>query len=285
MYQLGGLAGTNDMANKIALLLLGGIVVTATSAGAAIGVYLGDGGPLLESGGDGEEGSAAPTSTLTATATATMTTDSGGGDGDGGGGGTATEVPGSAGTTPPPTSTGTPPPTATSEPDATATPGPIRPDSFNETKIQLLVVEEINDRRVERGLEKLRSDEVLTRMAGNHSRRMSEQGYVSHAAGGYTTAERYRRNGLNQRCGILDSERNAVRENREIETLDKVSAGGEFDNRTNRNEREIAVDAVENWFGTDSERRKLTYKNAEQLGVGVHVSGSNRAYLTVDLCS
>jgi uncharacterized protein YkwD len=276
------------MANKIALLLLGGIVVTATSAGAAIGVYLGDGGPLLEGGGEGDGGSAAPTATLTATATAA--TDAGGGDGGSGGssddgGGTATEEPGSAGTTPPPTSTVTPPPTATPEPDTTATPGPVRPDSFNETKIRLLVVEEINDRRVERGLEKLRSDEVLTRMAGNHSRRMSEQGYVSHAAGGYTTAERYRRNGLDQRCGILDSERNTVRENREIETLDKVSAGGEFDNRTNRNEREIAVDAVESWFATDSERRKLTYENAEKLGVGAHVSGSNRAYLTVDLCS
>ncbi|WP_254821336.1 CAP domain-containing protein [Haloglomus halophilum] len=278
------------MANKIALLLLGGIVVTATSAGAAIGVYLGDGGPLLGGNNDGGDGSAAPTATLTATATATTApatdADAGGGNGDsdGGGGGTATEEPGSAGTTPPPTSTATPP-TATPEPDATATPGPVRPDSFNETKVRLLVVEEINDRRVERGLERLRSDEVLTRMAGNHSRRMSGQGYVSHAAGGYTTAERYRRNGLDQRCGILDSERNTVREDREIEALDKVSAGGEFDNRTNRNEREIAVDAVENWFATDSERRKLTYENAGQLGVGVHVSGSNRAYLTVDLCS
>jgi len=273
------------MANKIALLLLGGIVVTATSAGAAIGVYLGDGGPLLESGGDGEGGSAAPTSTLTATAT--VATDAGGGDGGGSsddGGGTATEGPGSTDTTPPPTSTGTPPPTATPEPDATATPGPVRPDSFNETKVRLLVVDEINDRRVERGLEKLRSDEVLTRMAGNHSRRMSEQGYVSHAAGGYTTEERYRRNDMYDACKIADDTNTGIRTGDAIETLDKVSAGGEFDNRTNRNEREIAVDGVENWFGTDSERRKLTYENAERIGVGVHVSGSNRAYLTVDLC-
>jgi hypothetical protein len=271
------------MANKIALLLLGGIVVTATSAGAAIGVYLDGGGPLLESGGDGGDGSAAPTPTLTATATAATDTGDGGGNSDDGGG-TATEKPGSAGTTPPPTSTGTPPPTATSEPDATATPGPIRPDSFNETKIQLLVVEEINDRRVERGLEKLRSDEVLTRMAGNHSRRMSEQGYVSHAAGGYTTADRYRRNGMYDRCKVFNDDETRIREGKQLETLEKVSAGGEYGGQVNRNDRDVAVDAVEKWFTENSDRRKLTFENAELLGVGVHVSGSNRAYLTADLC-
>lgn len=274
------------MANKFALLLLAGIVVTATSAGAAIGVYLGDGGPLLGGGGgdggDGGGGSAVPTTTAT---TPTTTAARGDGDDREGGSGTATDRPGSADSTPPPTATATPSATATPVPESSPTPGPIRPDSFNETKIRLLVVEEINDRRVDRGLEKLRSDEVLTRMAENHSSRMSEQGYLSHAAGDYSTEERYRRNGMYDACKVADDTNTGIRTGEALETLDKVSAGGEFDNRTNRKEREIAVDAVENWFAQDSERRKLTYENAHRLGVGVHVSGSNRAYLTVDLCS
>lgn len=277
------------MANKIALLLLGGIVVSAAAAGAAIGMYVGDGGPLLGGGAGDGGGSAGPTPTVTPAGTASPTT-TGGTDGGGSGGGdgssgTATDEPGSANTTPPPTSTATPPATATRTPDATPTPGPVRPDSLNETKIQLRIVKEINDRRVERGLEKLRVDDVLTRMAVNHSERMSEQGYVSHAAGGFTTEERYRRNDMYDVCTVPDDTNTGLRDGEALETLDKVSAGGEFDNRTNRNEREIAQDAVENWFAHEESRRKLTYENAERLGVGVHVSGSNRAYVTVDLCS
>ncbi|WP_276260467.1 CAP domain-containing protein [Haloglomus litoreum] len=274
------------MANKIALLLLGGIVVTAATAGAAIGVYVGDGGQLLGDGTGG--GSAAPTPTVTPATTATPTATSGGNDGGGDGDGageTGTEEPGSANTTPPPTSTATPAATATRTPEGTPTPGPVRPDSLNETKIQLRVIDEINDRRVDRGLQKLRPHEVLTRMAVNHSQRMSEQGYVSHSAGGFTTEERYRRNDMYDVCTVQDDTNTGLRDGEALETLDKVSAGGTFDNRTNRNEREIAQDAVENWFAHEESRRKLTYENARQLGAGVHVSGSNRAYVTVDLCS
>jgi uncharacterized protein YkwD len=256
------------MANKIALLLLGGIVVAAATAGAAIGMYVGDGGPLLGSGDGG--GAADPTPTAAGAAESTP------GDGDG----RSTATPGSAGT-PSPTAS----PTATGISTRTAAPTPVPPSSFNETEIGLLVVDAINDRRVERGLWKLRPDEVLTRMAANHSRRMGEQRYVSHAAGGFTTEERYRRNGMYDACRIADDTNTGLRTGDAIETLAKVSAGERFANRTNTDEREVALDAVEGWFAEDTPRRKLTYENAGQLGVGVHVTGNNRAYLTVDLCS
>lgn len=267
------------MADKLALLLLGGILVTATGAGAAIGIYIGGDGPLLDSVG----GVGAADATATASAA-----DASGGPGEGGtdGGGTERQS-----ATPAPTATpngatddGPPPSTATPTETRTPTPGPLGPDSLNETRIELLVVAEINDRRVERGLQKLRRDEVLFRMAGNHSRRMSRQGYVSHAAGGYSTEERYRRNDRYDACKIPDDSDTSIRTGEAIETVDKVSAGWEFDNRTNRNESQVARDAVGNWFAQDSEREKLTYEAAEYLGVGVHVSGSNRAYVTVDLC-
>jgi uncharacterized protein YkwD len=292
------------MANKIALLLLAGIVLTAVGAGAAIGLYLtggGDGGtasPTPASGG----GAATPTATAgnatgggaNATANGTTATPTGTG---------TTATPSAAPTatpttaptptatatpdlplTPTPPPTDSPTPTATGTPTATPTPQPVSPAGFNETRVEVLVREEINDRRAERGLDRLFVRDGMPEMAKNHSRRMADQGYPSHAAGGFSTRQRYERNGFGF-CGIPDDTNTDSREGDAIETIDKVSAGQQFDGRYNRNEREIARDAVENWFADGEERTKLTYENAGSLGVGVVVSGSGHAYLTVDLCN
>ncbi|PSP98449.1 hypothetical protein BRC89_07835 [Halobacteriales archaeon QS_4_70_19] len=252
------------MANRLALLLLGGVLVTATVAGAAIGVYVGGDGPLLSSfGSDGGE-----TGTPTVAATPTPT------DGtDGSGGSTATATP-----------TDNDPVITPTTPAATSELRTVPASEFNESRIAELVGEEINDRRRARGQRILLVDDVLARMATNHSRRMSQQGYVSHAAGGYTTEERYRRNDRYEECQLPNDDNTATQAGHELETLRKVSAGAPFDGQTNRDEREVAQDAVGDWFAKDAARKKLTYEAAGDLGVGVEVTANNRAYITVDVC-
>lgn len=252
------------MANRLALLLLGGVLVTATAAGAAIGVYVGGDGPVLDSIGSDAGGT--PTPAVAATPT------SAGGTG-GSGGSTATG-----------TATDSGPGTGSTTPTATTERGTVAPAEFNETRIAELVAEEINDRRRARDQRTLLADDVLARMATNHSRRMSQQGYVSHAAGGYTTEDRYRRNGRYEECRIPNNNYTYMQEGQDLETLRKVSAGAPFEGRTNRDEREVAQDAVEDWFSRASEREKLTYDAASYLGVGVEVTADNRAYVTVDVC-
>lgn len=259
------------MANKIALLLLAAIVVTATGTGAALGLYISGSGPFADSDAGGDAGP---------TPTPTVTPASGGEDT--GGRGTAD---GDRTADPTPTDTAGPMWTATATPTVSPTPATVPPDEFNETRIASLVVAEINERRAERGTDGLRTLPEVARMATNHSRRMSDQGYVSHAAGGFTTEERYRRNDLHDRCRMPDDTNTGIREGSDIETVDKVSAGGEFDGRLNRDERAVAADAVRNWFAQSTEREKLLNRNAGSLGVGVVVTADNHAYITVDLCT
>jgi uncharacterized protein YkwD len=249
------------MAKKVALFLLAGVVVSAMGVGAAIGVHLGGGSLLGVGGGDG---GAAATPTPSASPT----------DGP---------------VDPSPTPAVTATPVATSTSAATVTPSPspesMSPDEFDEGRIEQLVRAAVNDRRRARGLEPLRMDGRLREMAGNHSRRLDAQGYLSHAAGGDTTEERYRRNGLHDDCGVADDNETSIRTGDALETLAKVSAGSEFGGSYNRDERAVAVDAVSGWFDEADARRKLTYENAGRLGVGVHVGAGGRAYVTVDLCT
>lgn len=260
------------MANKIALLLLAGIVISATGAGAALGLYVSGSGPFADAGGD-ETGDAA-TPTVTAAGGESSSDEEGTGNSEG----TAT---------PTVTPTGAEGPiwTETGTPTVTPTPETIPADSFNETRIASFVVAEIDERRAEQGRNGLRSLPELGRMATNHSRRMSEQGYVSHDAGGYTTEERYRRNDLHSRCQMPDDTNTGIREGSKIETVAKVSAGSELGGRLNRDDREVAVDAVGTWFNRSAEREKLINRNADTVGVGVVVTADNRAYITVDLCT
>lgn len=256
------------MANKIALLLLAAIVVTATGAGAALGLYVSGSGSLADLGG-GDDGGG--------DATPTPATDGG----DAGSGGDRTPTP----TTTTPTESATDESVSwTDTPASTATPETVPPESFNESNIEALVVEAINERRAELGKDSLRALPEIDRMAGNHSRRMAAQRYASHAAGGYTAEGRYRRNDLHDRCRMADDTNTGIQDGSAIETVTKVSAGSELNGRNNRDDRAVAVDAVENWFDEAAEREKLVNRNAGTLGVAVVVTERNRAYVTVDLC-
>lgn len=195
--------------------------------------------------------------------------------------GTATDTATDGGTTGTATATSTVSDTATSTvtdtqtPTSTPTPAP----EIDATTLEAAVLEEVNDRRAERGIDRLSTLDTLTEMARFHSDNMAAQGYPSHVAAGYTAAERYEEYELADRCRIADDSNTGVREDEELEVIGRVAVG---ENGTT--EAELADAAVTTWFAEDEPRERLTYQNAERVGIGVNVTDDGRAYLTVNLC-
>lgn len=230
------------MVNKVVLVFVAVIALTAMAVGAFVGMELGGAGPVTDTPTPAG-GTATPTATPaggTATATA------------GGGGGGAT-------------------PTRT----ATATPAP----DIDREELRSAVVAEVNERRSGRSLQRLSTDSTLAEMAQFHSDNMAAQGYLSNTADGYTTAERYEEFDLANRCRIADDSNTGTREDEELEVLGRVTVGEDGSTVD-----ELATAAVDAWFNATEPRRRLTYQNADQIGVGANVTDAGRAYLTVDLC-
>jgi uncharacterized protein YkwD len=116
-------------------------------------------------------------------------------------------------------------------------------------------------------------------MARFHSDNMATQGYLSHAAAGYTAAERYEEYGLAGRCRLTDNNSTSIREDRELEVLGVVRVGP-----NGTNETQLATSVVETWFNESEPRQRLTYRDADQVGIGVTVTDAGRVFTTVNLC-
>lgn len=255
------------MVNKVALGILAVIVLTAMTVGGLVGLQLG-GGSL----GDGP-GAGTPTPTP---GTATP------------GGGT-TPTPTTAPTaTATPTRTATPTATPTAEPTPTSVPT-VAASEFNETRVELFVRAILNNEREERDRGTLASHDPLDEMAEFHSDNMAQQGFRSHVAAGFTTAERYDRFELEDRCKVTDDTNTGIRQDQELETVAKTVAGqvytdDEGNRRINRDEQDVAVTVLREWFEEDESRRKLLLRNADEIGVGVVVEEDGDTWVTVDLC-
>jgi uncharacterized protein YkwD len=245
------------MVNKVALGILAVIILTAMTVGGLVGLQLSDDGA--------GEGTATPVPTTTATPTPATPDADGTGDG----------------------SAGTPTPTAT--PTPTPTPA-VSAGDYNRTLIEEEVRAAINAEREERDMRPLGTETVLREMARNHSRAMAGQGYVTHDAAGFTTADRYEAFGLADRCRIPDNSNSGIREGQALETVDKRTLGANYTFRadgptvTLRNETVTARAAVDSWFRTEDARQKLLLREAGAAGVGVVLTERGGVYVTVDLC-
>jgi uncharacterized protein YkwD len=246
------------MVNKVALGILAVIILTAMTVGGLVGLQLSD---------DGSPGEATPAPTPTPAPDSTPGTPGANATANG-------AADGGAGT---PTPTPTPTPTAS-------------PPEYDETLIEQEVRAAINVRRDDRGMGRLAADELIDRMALNHSRAMARQGYVTHDADGFTTADRYEAFGLADRCRIPDNSDRGVRSGQELETVDKKAFGRNYtfatDDRTIvvENETQVARATVDTWFASDDQRGKLLLEDASVAGVGVVVTPEGDVYVTVDLC-
>lgn len=249
------------MANKVALLILGVIVLTSMGVGALVGLQFGPVGP---SGAD-DPGSATPTTdggTNTATATAG-----------------ASETPTQATDTATRTATVTP----------TPTPRPtVAPSEFDRAEIEAAVLAQVNAYRQDQNLDSLSGRSRIVEMARFHSENMAGQGYVSHVADGFDTQDRYERFDLSDRCRVSNNQNAGILQGSELETLKKTVAGRQYEEdgetRFNGNESAVAAAVVQSWIDNDRARSKLNLENANEAGVGVVVTENGRVYVTMDLC-
>ena len=260
--------------NKVALGILAVIILTAMTVGGLVGLQLGGGSLGGDSSGEGAatpETTPAPAATPTATPTPTPTT-------------SLTPTP-----TPRPTTSPTLTVTPTARPAATRTSVPtIAASQFEEAELECAVRNILNDVRGGQDVTVLRSYDPLDEMAAFHSGDMADQGFVSHAAAGFSTAERYSRYDLDSRC-LVPREGGGVRDDQALEVIGKTVAGqvytdDEGDRRINRDDRDIAERLLMDWFDDDVSTEKLLTPNAEEIGVGVIVQSDGDVYATVDLC-
>lgn len=268
------------MVNKSVVGILVGIVFAALLVGVLIGTMIGG-------GGGGGDGAAATDGTPTAVeATPLPETDSP----------TPTATPGTATA---PTATATPDGTAvaTATPD-TPTPTQVRttilPRRFDETRIENLVEQRINERRAADELDELeRRGQTVNRvktMARNHSVSMANAGSTVHTIGGQSSADRYERYDLYATCQwdaaggdyIVTADDNA------LEAIGQTYAGQEYtqggETRFNANETMVADAIVDRWWNQTLYHDRLTLPNANRIAVGVEITQSGEVYATANLC-
>ncbi|PSQ24208.1 hypothetical protein BRD04_01745 [Halobacteriales archaeon QS_9_67_17] len=177
------------------------------------------------------------------------------------------------------TTTATPTATPTPAPTPTPTATPMSSQSIDRAAVETAVADRINAERRSRGQSELYRLDALREMARFHSENMATQGYPSHAAEGYNTAERYERFDLADRCRFPDDTGTGTREDDAIEVYERVTAGPDGTTAD-----ELAATIVSEWFDDSESETILTYENANQLGVGAAVTDEGRVYVTVDLC-
>lgn len=262
--------------NRAAVYLLGAIVL--------LGVAVVGGGVYFLFGAGGDAGTGTPTAVdatpldLTPTSTA--------------------QAPTSTPTAQAPTPTATP--TAVGSPTPTEVVRTnILPRRFDRRRIEVLVVEEINERRRAEGLEPLTGNGTVAKrirtMARNHSVNMADRGAVRHTINGTTSAARYERNDLDRLCRweatngeyIISPERNGYEANKSaLEAVGRTYAGREYGNgQFNEDERAVAGAVVEQFFSDYRFERRLLLAGATHAGVGAEITQSGEVYVTVDLCN
>jgi len=258
------------MVNKAAVYLIGGIVLVGVLVVGGAGYFLFAGLGNADTGGTPTPVDATPLD-LSPTPTAAPTVTA-----------TATAAP-----------TATPAPTATT-PQQTV----VLPNEFDERRVEVLIVEEINERRTAEGLDPLLGNgtvpERLREMVREHSVAMADTGRVNHVIDGNASVDRYEDNDLYRLCrwkadgreAIIAADNNGYAANESaLEAVGHTYAGREYDGgQFNGDEQAVAAAIVEDWYRDYRFVRRLMLPNATMVGVGVTITQSGEVYATADLC-
>ncbi|WP_336359258.1 CAP domain-containing protein [Haladaptatus sp. ZSTT2] len=161
------------------------------------------------------------------------------------------------------------------------------PDSFNETKVAVLVYEEINAARADQEISELRFKDELTEMALYHSTDMADGEYYAHESpNGETVEDRYRKYELYEQCKILDDSKGYY--HRGAESIGKTTAGSYYtvngEQRINADEQAVAATLVNQWLNTTTDAEYIGLDNARSLGVGVRITADGTVYATATYC-
>lgn len=143
-------------------------------------------------------------------------------------------------------------------------PGAAAGDGLNETRVERLVAEGINDRRAERGLDRLASDESLAAVAEYHSQDMHDRDYFAHEGpDGETVGDRYARFGIDCNGG---------------ENIYVTRAGG-----LAATEQTLADHVVREWMNSEGHRENLLKERYTDQGIGI-VIVDGTVYATQNFC-
>jgi uncharacterized protein YkwD len=258
--------------NRAAVILLGGIVLVGV-------LVIGGGAALVLGGGDAGTGgtpTAVDSTPLPVTPTPTVA---------------PTVSPTSAPTQSRTLTATVAAPTTTPE---TATPQ----RTFSERRIEVLVVEALNEWRASEGFEPLEGNgttaERLREMAREHSVAMADEGEVTHVIDGTASADRYRRHNLDRLCSWKAAGRNATidpsnngyqKTDNAFEAIGRTYAGREYgDGQFNGDEQAVADAIVEQWQSDLYFPRRMLLPNATHVGVGAEITQSAEVYVTADVC-
>lgn len=150
---------------------------------------------------------------------------------------------------------------------ALAAPGPgaaAGGDGLDETRVERLVAQEVNDRRAANGLDPLAYDADLAGVAAAHSRDMHRRGYFAHEGpDGETLADRYARAGIDCDGG---------------ENIYLTRGGG-----LAATERALADHVVREWMNSPGHRAALLKERFTRQGIGVVVVDGS-VYVTQNFC-
>jgi hypothetical protein len=168
---------------------------------------------------------------------------------------------------------------------------------FDEGEIRSEVVRLVNSRRQADGLSRLVSEGQtagrIVEMANGHSQTMARERLVRHEIDGESSTDRYRNANLYDTCQFESAAgsyiiRADTSSNSALEVLSRTVAGRpyEVDGVTEFNEEEtdIARDIVDKWYDNSAYRERLSYENAEYLGVGLDITDGGQVYATGNLC-
>ena len=245
------------MANNKALGVLGVIVLVAMGVGILVGMQLGGPAGPDPVATDADEG--------TSTSVPTTVPE------QGGGGGTPT-LPSSGRTT-------------------------VPASEFDEGEVQSEVRRLVSIRRRASGLQGFPGGSAtvndIDSMANIHSQRMAREGIVSHEFNAMSSASRYRNQSLYDTCQFKSAAdtyviRADTISGNTLEVLAKSTAGRPYEvngtTEINTNETEVARDIVGKWYNNSAYRERLSYVNAEYLGVGLEITEDGQVYATGNLC-
>jgi uncharacterized protein YkwD len=149
-------------------------------------------------------------------------------------------------------------------------------------KLEKMILRSVNRERVMRGLEKVEISEGLSEIARNHSRNMSESGYVAHIDPSGENVTRYRETCKEiSRFGNLSYSENIARS----WFGEKVVSPGGGEPSLVDSEKDVVENVVGGWIESDWHRENMLDDEWRTTGIGVVSNGSGAVFATQSFCS
>jgi len=153
--------------------------------------------------------------------------------------------------------------------------GALQSDELNDTRVERLVWQYVNQERASSGLSNVSYDTQLASAADQHAANMAEHDYVGHdQPDGGSPDQRYA-----AACGSQGAGENA---NAAYYRTD-FTAYGTDETLFLTNESQVAHYLVDSWMRSDGHRENILSAHAE-TGVGVNVTDSGKVYAAQAFC-